>query len=448
MTQRRVLIRISVAIVVAALASGSAGAQSPVPAPSRTIVHAARLLDVRSGHWLSDQNIYVENDKISRIEPGGTPAAPGWTLIDLGTASVLPGLIDCHVHLTIKPSSFGYELLGISEARQTLTGAANAQKTLLAGFTTVRNVGAWGFTDVSLRDAINDGDVPGPRMLVSGMPLSITGGHFDNNLLPWEAHARFASVADGVEGVRHMVREQIKYGADLIKFMASGGVLTKGDDPRASQYSQDEMKMIVGEAHRLGRKVAVHAHGNQAILWAVEAGVDSVEHASYADEAAIAAMKAHGTFLIPTMYGGDFLLENMQTLHLPEFLARKAREVLPEAKKSVSRAFQKGVKVAFGTDAGVYPHGLNAREFHSMTKAGLSSLAAIQAATVNAADLIGWSDKAGALEAGKWADIIALDGDPLEDVRRLESVKFVMKGGRVFKNEYAKAGGPAEPSAR
>ena len=447
-TIRRLLTRISISLVIAALAGGFARAQTPAPPPSRTVVHAGRLLDVRSGHWISDQHIYIEGDRISRLEPAGKPAPSGWTLIDLGSASVLPGLIDCHVHLTIKPSSFGYEVLGISEARQTLTGAASAQKTLLAGFTTVRNVGALGFTDVALRDAINEGEVAGPRMLVSGIPLSITGGHFDNNLLPWDYHARFAGVADGVDGVRHMVREQIKYGADLIKFMASGGVLSKGDDPRASQYSLEEMKMIVSEAHRLGRKVAVHAHGSQAILWALEAGADSIEHGSYVDDQGVAAMKARGTYLVPTLYTDDFLLENLQVLHLPEFLARKAREVLPEATKNVSRALKRGVKVAFGTDAGVYPHGLNAREFHSMTKAGLSSLAAIQAATINAADLIGWSDKAGALEAGKWADIIAVDGDPLEDVRRLESVKFVMKGGRVFKNEFAKAGGPAEPTDR
>jgi imidazolonepropionase-like amidohydrolase len=302
----------------------------------------------------------------------------------------------------------------------------------------VRNVGAWGFTDVALRDAVNAGDIPGPRMLVSGMPLSITGGHFDNNLQPWEYHASFASVADGVEGVQRKVREEVKYGADLIKFMGSGGVLSKGDDPQVPQYSLDEMKMIVSKAHRLRRKVAVHAHGAQAILWATQAGADSIEHGSFIDDEGIAAMREHSAYLVPTLYIGDFLLENIQVLHLPEFLAVKARAVLPEAKKNVAHALQSGVKVAFGTDAGVYPHGLNAREFNSLVQAGLSPLAAIRAATVNAADLLGWSDKAGNIEPGKWADIVAVDGDPLRDVKTLENVKFVMKGGQVYKNDYSR----------
>lgn len=443
MTSRRTVVaqweRLGLTAIVLGLfiwpACGQPGAKTP---PNRVAVHAGRMLDVRAGRWLADQNIFIEGDKIARIEPGPAQLVPGWTQIDLGNAAVLPGLIDCHVHLTLSPSSFGYELLGVSEARQTLTGAANARRTLLAGFTTARNVGAWGYTDVALREAINAGDVPGPRLLVSGMPLSITGGHFDNTLLPWEYHASFASVADGVEGVRHMVRQQIKYGADLIKFMASGGVLTKGDDPQASQYSLAEMQMIVSEAHRLGRKVAVHAHGSQAILWAVQAGADSVEHGSYFNDEGIAAMKAHGTYLVPTLYTGDFLLENMQVLHLAEFLVIKAREVLPAAKNNVSHAFQSGVRVAFGTDAGVFPHGLNAREFNSMVRAELSPPAAIQAATINAADLLGWSEKVGAIEPGKWADLVAVDGDPLRDVRALENVKFVMKGGQTYKNDYTK----------
>jgi imidazolonepropionase-like amidohydrolase len=430
--------KLSATFALVVISAGLAIAQTKSPQPNKVVIHAGRLLEVKSGRWLSEQNIYVEGDKITRVEPGEAKAAQGWALIDLGNAAVLPGLIDCHVHLTLNPSSFGYELLGLSLALQTLNGAANARKTLLAGFTTVRNLGAWGFTDVALRDAVNDGDVPGSRMLVSGMPLSITGGHFDNNLLPWEYHASFDSVADGVEGVQHKVREEIKYGADVIKFMASGGVLSKGDDPRASQYSLDEMKMIVSEAHRLGRKVAVHAHGSQPILWAIEAGADSVEHGSYINDQDIAAMKERGTYLVPTLYTGDFLLEHIQVLHLPEFLAAKAREVLPAAKKNESHALQSGVKVAFGTDAGVYPHGLNAQEFNSLVQAGLPALASIQAATINAADLLGWSDKVGSVEPGKWADVVAVDGDPLHDVRVLENVKFVMKGGQIYKNEYVK----------
>ena len=425
------------AIAFLFLAVAAFGQAATPAAAKKVVVHAGQMLDVRTGRMLANQNIYIEGDKITRVEMGAAPTAAGWQVIDLSNATLVPGLIDCHVHLTMNPS-FGYQELGVSQARQTLIGAANARKTLLAGFTTVRNVGANGFTDVALRDAINDGDVPGPRMLVSGPALSITGGHADQNLLPWEYHRSGDGTADGVDGVQHKVRENIKYGADVIKFMASGGVLSKGDNPQASQYTLEEMKMIVSEAHRLGRKVASHAHGAQAILWATEAGVDSIEHGSYINDEDIAAMKQHGTYLVPTMYLQEWLLENMQAIHLPEFLAMKAREVLPAAKKNLAHALQSGVKVALGTDAAVYPHGLNAHEFNTMVQAGLSPLASIQAGTVNAADLLGWSDKVGTIEPGKWADMVAVDGDPVKDVRTLESVKFVMKGGEVYKNEYAK----------
>jgi imidazolonepropionase-like amidohydrolase len=275
-------------------------------------------------------------------------------------------------------------------------------------------------------------------MLVSGPPLSITGGHGDNNLLPFEYHATSDGVADGVDGVRHVVRQNIKYGADLIKFMASGGVLSHGDNPQASQYTEDEMRAIVEEAHRLGRKVAAHAHGAQAILWASRAGVDSIEHGSYIDDGGIAEMKKDGTYLVPTLYLGDWFLANAERIGTPAELIAKGRAVIPEARKNVARAFAAGVKVGFGTDAAVYPHGLNAHEFAVMVKLGMTPLAAIQAATVNDADLLGWADKVGAVEAGRFADIIAVDGDPLADVTTLEKVKFVMKGGEVVKNAYSK----------
>jgi imidazolonepropionase-like amidohydrolase len=275
-------------------------------------------------------------------------------------------------------------------------------------------------------------------MLVSGPALSITGGHCDNNLLPFEYHAVGDGVADGIAAVQHRVRENIKYGSDLIKVCATGGVLSKGDDPQASQYTLEEMRAIVADAHRLGRKVAAHAHGAQGILWASEAGVDSIEHGSYIDDADIAQMKKNGTYLVPTLYLGDWFLENAERNHVPDFLLGKATAVMPAARQNLAHAFASGVKVAFGTDAAVYPHGLNAHEFAVMVKLGLTPLAAIQAATVNAADLLGWSGKVGSLEPGAWADIIAVDGDPLKDVTTLERVKFVMKGGEVIRNEYAK----------
>jgi len=414
------------------------GLQLMAQTSRRVAVHAGHLLDVKTGKTLNDQMLMIVDGKIVSVDPAADVRVPADVVrIELPNATVLPGLIDAHTHLTMEPR-FGYERLATSVPREALIGAKNARLTLLAGFTTVRNVGASNFTDVALRDAVNAGDVPGPRMLVSGPALSITGGHCDNNMLPFEYHATSDGVADGIAAVQHKVRENIKYGSDLIKVCATGGVLSLGDNPQALQYTRDEMKALVADAHRLGRKVAAHAHGAEGIRWAVEAGVDSIEHGSYIDDAGIAAMKEHGTYLVPTLYLGDWMIDNAGLTHLPPPLLAKAQEVIPAARKNIAHAFASGVKVAFGTDAAVYPHGLNAHEFAVMVRLGLTPLQAIQAATVNAADLLGWSGKVGTLEPGAWADIIAVDGDPIKDVTTLERVKFVMKGGEVVKNEYGK----------
>src|SRR5579859_4523203 len=406
--------------------------------PKHVAVHAGHMLDVKTGKMAADQMLVIEDGKIVSTGAAAEAKVPADAeRIELPNATVLPGLIDAHTHLTFDPK-FGYERLAISVPRETLTGAKNARVTLLAGFTTVRNVGAGGYSDVALRDAINAGDLPGPRMLVSGPALGITGGHCDNNMLPFEYHATGDGVADGVAAVQHKVRENIKYKADLIKICATGGVLSLGDNPQASQYTLEEMKAIVADAHRLGRRVAAHAHGAEGIRWAAEAGVDSIEHGSYIDDAAIAMMKEHGTYLVPTLYLGDWMIDNAGLTHLPPPLLAKAQVVIPAARKNITHAFANGVKVAFGTDAAVYPHGMNAHEFAVMVRLGLTPLQAIQAATINAADLLGWSGKVGTLEAGAWADLVAVDGDPLKDVTTLERVKFVMKGGEIVKNEYAK----------
>ena len=406
--------------------------------PRRVVVHAGHVLDVKSGKMLTDQVLVIENGKIVSSGAAGEAKVPSDAVrIELPNATVLPGLIDAHTHLTMDPK-FGYETLAISVPREALIGAKNARATLLAGFTTVRNVGASGFSDVALRDAINAGDVPGPRMLVSGPALGITGGHCDNNMLPSEYHAIGDGVADGIAAVQHKVRENIKYGADVIKVCATGGVLSLGDNPQHAQYTLEEMKAIVADAHRLGRKVAAHAHGAEGIRWAAEAGVDSIEHGSYIDDPAIAAMKEHGTYLVPTLYLGDWMIDNAGLTRLPAPLLAKAQEVIPAARKNIAHAFASGVKVALGTDAAVYPHGMNAHEFAVMVKLGLTPLQSIQAGTINAADLLGWSGKVGTLEPGAWADMVAVDGDPLKDVTTLERVKFVMKGGDVVKNEYGK----------
>jgi imidazolonepropionase-like amidohydrolase len=406
-------------------------------ASQKTVITAGHLLDVKSGHMLSNQQIVIEGDKIVSIGPA-TAAPVGANVIDLSNSTVLPGLIDAHVHLTGDNTKLGYEELGISVPREALTGAKNARITLEAGFTTVRNVGASGFSDVALRDAINAGDIPGPHLLVSGPPLGITGGHCDENLLPSEFHYSSEGVADGVAAVQHKVREDIKYGADLIKFCATGGVMSKGDDPNAAQYTQEEMKAIVADAHRLGRKVAAHAHGAQGVTWASDAGVDSIEHGHLMDDNAIATLKKNGTYLVPTLYLTEWWSENMEKMHAPDYLKSKMKMVSLTSEKNAQKAMQAGVKIALGTDAAVYPHGLNAHELAVYVKLGMTPLQAIQSATVTDADLLGWSDKVGSIEAGKWADIIAVSGDPLQDITTLQHVKFVMKSGQVFKNEASK----------
>lgn len=427
-----------VSVLVALVTACALGQTRPAVPSKRTVIRAQRVLDVKTGQTLPDAAIVIEGDKIVRAGPASAvPSAADTTIINLPTATVLPGLIDAHTHLTFNPR-FGYEMLGISVPREALIGAHNARVTLEAGFTTVRNVGARAYSDVALRDAINAGDVPGPRMLVSGPALSITGGHCDNDLLPFEYHATNDGVADGVESVQHKTREIIKYGADLIKVCATGGVLSKGDDPNASQYTLEEMKAIVADAHRLGRKVAAHAHGAQGVIWASEAGVDSVEHGHLMNDAAIATLKKNGTYLVPTLYLVDWQRENAATANLPDFAKRKMEMVSELGKTNAKKAFEAGVKIGLGTDAAVYPHGLNAHELAVYVSLGMSPLQAIQTATVNDADLLGWSDKIGTLEPGKWADIIAVDGDPLQDITVLQHVKFVMKGGEVVKNDYAK----------
>jgi imidazolonepropionase-like amidohydrolase len=414
-----------------ALAFTAAAAQEPAPAP-RTLLRAGHLLDVRTGKEAADQTIIVAGDKIIAIAASSaTPKQQGDREVDLSGMTVMPGLIDVHTHLTMDTNFDPYHELSTSVAKSALIGARNAKVTLEAGFTTVRNVGAAGYADVDLRDAINEGLIPGPHMAVSGPPLSISGGHCDENLLPFEYHIKADGVADGVAAVQQKVREVIKYGADVIKVCATGGVLSKGDDPQASQYTQEELKALVADAHRLGRKVAAHAHGEQGILWATQAGVDSIEHGSYITDEEIREMKSRGTYLVPTTYLTDWIQEFG---HLPPFYAQKAKDVTAVAKANLKKAVGAGVKIALGTDAAVYPHGLNAHELDCyVSQFGMTPLAALQTATINAADLMGWSAKVGTLEPGKWADIIAVPGDPLGDVKLLQNVAFVMKSGTIYK---------------
>jgi imidazolonepropionase-like amidohydrolase len=412
---------------------------SPLASAAPGAVRCGQLLDVRTGHLLKDQVIVFDaGGIITNVGSAGSPlSAGGATTVDLPSATCLPGLIDVHTHLTDDPTSNGYEGLGISVPREAITGVKNARLTVHAGFTTVRNVGASNYTDVALRDGINAGDVEGPRMFVSGPPLGITGGHCDNNLLPFEFHFKDSGVADGPWPARAKVRETIKYGADLIKICASGGVLSKGDQPGTPQYTLEEMQAVAEEAHKLGRKVAAHAHGTQSIKDAIRAGIDSIEHSSLIDDEGIALAKQHGTYLVFDIYNDDFILQEGAKAGMLAESIEKEKKIGRLQRENFRHAWQSGVtRMAFGTDAGVYPHGDNAKQFAKMVEWGMKPIDTIQAATIKAADLVGQPDKIGLIEPGHYADIIAVAGDPTTDVHVLESVKFVMKGGTLVRNEF------------
>jgi imidazolonepropionase-like amidohydrolase len=401
-------------------------------------IHCGSLLDVRAGRLIEDQVITWDKDGVITYAGPSNSAPDSITPIDLSGLTCLPGLIDVHTHITSDPQNSGYKGLGISAPREAVIGVKNARLLLLSGFTFIRNVGASHYTDVAVRDGVNAGEIPGPRMIVSGPPLTITGGHCDENLLPSEFSFKAEGVADGPWAVRQKVREVIKFGADVIKVCASGGVLSKGGYPGTEQYTLEEMQAIVSEAHRLGRKVAAHAHGAESIKDAIRAGVDSVEHCSLIDDEGIRLAKERGTYLVFDIYNDDYILSHGEKNGvLPESL-EKERQLGRVQRENFRKAFQAGAKMAFGTDSGVYPHGDNAKQFAKMVEWGMKPVDAIRAATINAADLLGQSGKVGVLEKGYLADIIAIRGNPLEDITILEDVSFIMKGGKVYRNEITK----------
>jgi len=394
-------------------------------------IKGAAILDVTSGELHSGRVVLVKNGRITRVAPAGEVAiSAGTDVLDLQGHTLLPGLIDMHVHLTSGGGYHGYERLKLTDERRAILGVVHAKQTLMAGFTTVRNVGAGSFGDVALRDAINEGDIPGPRMLVSGPPIGITGGHCsDNNLLPPEYNDVGEGVADGPWAARTAVRRNIKYGADLIKTCSTGGVLSKGTKVGAPQYTLEELTALVDEAHSRGLKVASHAHGAEGIINALKAGADTIEHASFIDDEGIQLAIENDAALSMDIYVTEYILGEGASAGILEESLEKERKTGATQRSNFRKAVEAGATIVYGTDAGVYPHGQNAKQFSRMTRFGMTPLQAIQSATVTAAEVMGWGYEVGKIEEGYAADFVAVKGNPLTKIELLEEPAAVIKGG-------------------
>jgi imidazolonepropionase-like amidohydrolase len=432
---RRVL---PLALSVLVLASVLLSAQQPAK-PAAVAIRAARMFDGRSGTTTADAVVIVEGTKITAA---GSRLAipPGSSIIDLGNATLLPGFIDAHTHLSDE-SSDDWNADTVAGLRRTvpeatLRASQFAQRTLQAGFTTVRDVGSNDYIDVGLRNAIRAGVIPGPRMLVAVHALGARGGHCDNTGFPYQQFGPEPGIAQGIaagaDQFRDAVRFQVKYGADVIKVCATGGVLSLADAVDTPQITQAEMDAIVDEAHRLNRRTAAHAHGAAGAKVAIRAGIDSIEHGSFLDDEAVAMMKEHGTYLVPTLMAAEYVAGKSSDRQYPPEIAAKAQAALAARSGAFKRALNAGVKIAFGTDSAVSPHGKNAQEFGLLVSNGMTPAAALQTITVAAA-LLGLESTIGTIEAGKIADIVAVPGDPLKDITATEHVTFVMKEGKVYR---------------
>ena len=416
-------------LLIAVLTGAALLAGTTASAQEVTVLKAARMLDVESGRIIPNAVIVIEGERIKAVNPSNVP--DGARIIDLGDVTLLPGFMDMHTHITGQLDKDSFNRTGReTPADAALRGVRFARITLAAGFTTIRNVGSGGFAAISLGKAIERGDVIGPRIISAGHSLGITGGHCDTTgFAPGILEGDYRQgIADGADEVTKAVRYQIKHGAKVIKTCATAGVLSFEGPVGAQQYSLEELTAMVEEAARHGVKVAAHAHGTDGIIAAIKAGVASIEHGSMLNDEAIRLMKEKGTYLVPTTY----LVDRIDFSILPPSIRAKGEYVLPLAQASLRRAIREGVKIAFGTDAAVYPHGENAHEFAAMVDKGMSPIEALRSATVYAADLLGVDDR-GVITEGKLADIIAVEDNPLDDIRVTEHVVFVMKDGKVYK---------------
>ena len=400
-------------------------------AAQNMVIKGATILDVTNGDMIKNHVVIVKDGRIDAVSPARSADIPkGIEVIDLQGHTLLPGLIDMHVHLTSGGGYHGYERLKLTDERRAILGVVHAKQTLMAGFTTVRNVGAGSFGDVALRDAINDGDIPGPRMLVSGPPIGITGGHCsDNNLLPPEYGISGEGVADGPWAARTAVRRNIKYGADLIKTCSTGGVLSKGTKVGAPQYTVEELTALIDEAHSRGLKVASHAHGAEGIINALIAGADTIEHASFIDDEGIRLAIENDAALSMDIYVTEYILGEGASAGILEESLEKERMTGATQRSNFRKAVEAGATIVYGTDAGVYPHGQNAKQLSRMTRFGMTPLQALQSATTVAAEVMGLGYEVGKIEAGYAADFVAVEGNPIEQIELLEAPSAVIKGG-------------------